>query len=195
MSIAAVHIGFNERDFLMRITIIVGLAVVIMSGCSIVGFDPQPQQYRVIPSELRAQNNFEYEIQFEGHGVQTFVCVKDKIGYYWKYVGGQGVLIRKTGMVFQTIARFEGNKFKFPDGSYANGIKIEKFINGDNPSNDIKNIRMLAESSSNTGGQLDGVKYIYRIDSKGGLPTTNCESTKLNAQNKSSYDAFFVFVK
>lgn len=63
----------------MRITIIVGLAVVIMSGCSIVGFDPQPQQYRVIPSELRAQNNFEYEIQYEGHVYRHLYALKTKL--------------------------------------------------------------------------------------------------------------------
>lgn len=133
-------------------------------------------------------------LTLQGSGVQIFRCMADSKGAYWKFEQPQAKLIDKAG---ETVAELSGpmNAFEYKDGSRIISTHIISWADAANPQVDNKYALMRAISDPGSG-EFNGVKFVQRLNPKGGMPNdTSCSAQTQGKLLKVPFSAEYVFWK
>lgn len=131
-------------------------------------------------------------LTLHGEGIQIFRCAADSRGTYWKFEQPQAKLKNKSGEV---VAELSGpmSAFDHKDGSRIISSQIIAWVDPANPQKDNKYALMRAVSDQGTK-TFEGVKYIQRLDPKGGMPSKEgCTSADVGKLQKVPFSAEYVF--
>lgn len=128
-----------------------------------------------------------------GSGIQTFRCVKDARGFFWKFENTQAALKDETG---NPAAQISGpmHAIDHLDGSRIISTRIFSWVSSSQNPGDNKNLLMEAVADDKPGA-LERVLYVQRLKSSGGIPTQECGPAQLNKFIKVPFKADYVFWK
>lgn len=153
----------------------------VLTGCASVTqlfSDPLTPENGIAVLDLTAQ------------GVQQFQCTADKQGRYWKFVSPRADLSDKSGKV---VVR-QGAEFTFrsDDGS----VLTSRIVKWDDkaPANDVRSVLFETHGHGKTG-ILTGVRFVKRIEGKGGIPLTRCSASQLGTFLQVPFTARYVFYR
>ena len=125
-----------------------------------------------------------------GSGYQQFQCTTDSKGRYWRFVSPKAELKDKSG---RTVAT-QGSEFTFqaPDGS----VLTSKIVRWDEkaPPLDVRSVLFETHGHGKTG-VLTGVRWVKRIEGKGGIPQTRCSASQLGTFLQVPFTARYVFYR
>lgn len=129
-------------------------------------------------------------LDLEGTGFQQFQCTADSKGRYWKFVSPKVELKDKTGKTLVT----QGAEFTFqaPDQS----VLTSKIVQWDEkaPPLDVRSVLFQTHGHGKTG-ILTGVRWVKRIEGKGGIPQTSCSASQLGTFLQVPFSARYVFYR
>lgn len=158
------------------------MSVLAATGCSVMD--------KLISDPVAPQEKAQKTMELQGKGTQLFQCVRDAKGLYWKFVSPQAELVNANGVL---IVR-QGADFSFfaKDGSML-AAKITRW----DESNDRNNLRDVLFTTQSRGkkGTLTGVRFVQRLDGKGGMPLTRCSPSQLGSSLSVPFSARYVFFK
>ncbi len=129
-------------------------------------------------------------LDLNGTGHQQFQCVSDAKGRYWKFISPKADLFDANGRkVLSQGAEFT---FRAPDGS----VLTSKLIRWDEKA-DPNNVRSVLFQTNGHGktGILTGVRWVKRIEGKGGIPLTRCSASQLGGFLQVPFTARYVFYR
>ena len=169
----------------------------LLGGCAATNSFLYPE----VSLQLRpGQGDPSQQLYLRGYGIQQFRCVRDDQGFYWKYLKTEATLKQisiESLISSDSIANLKAESvqvFTHQDGSVVKSTKIDKHIKG-RTENDIPLMRMSAHSNCMGTRSFDSVKYILRIDTKGGMPFISCDAANLEMLHDAPFEATYVFWK
>ncbi len=154
------------------------LLPLLLSACSTF------QEKTVTPPE-----NTRPVLQLDASGEQVFRCIHDMKGWFWHFEAPNAYLFNPiTG---QAVAK-HGYRFSFVhnDGSRIASSRITSIREGDGKN--LPDALFTVTSPANSGTFL-GVRYIQRLNAKGGIPQIKCTPARENKLYKVPFDAEFIF--
>lgn len=129
-------------------------------------------------------------LDLQGTGYQQFQCTSDSKGRYWKFVSPKAELKDQSGKVLVT----QGAEFTFqaPDKS----VLTSKIVKWDEkaPPKDIRSVLFQTHGHGKTG-ILTGVRWVKRIEGKGGIPQTRCSASQLGSLLQVPFSAHYIFYR
>ena len=133
-------------------------------------------------------------LTLQAKGFQYFRCVNDRSGYFWYFERPEANLTDSSGRNVGTIST-PMQAFDHEDGSKIVSSKIIAWANPPSSKrNPEDNLWALFKAYSDDGAKtFDGVKYVQRIDTSGGIPSKTCN--KKGALLKVPFSATYVFWK
>ena len=154
------------------------LLPLLLSACSTL------QEKTVTPPE-----NTRTVLRLDASGEQIFRCVHDMKGWFWRFEAPNAYLFNPT--TSQAVAK-HGYRFSFDhnDGSRIASSRITSIKDGDGKN--LPDALFTVTSPANSGTFL-GVRYIQRLNAKGGIPQAKCTPAREGKLNKVPFDAEFVF--
>jgi len=128
-------------------------------------------------------------LRLEGRGSQVFRCESQPAGLRWTYRLPEAELRDAQG---QLVMRHGVNlSFEHVDGSRLVGDIIDHV-----PSPSGDSLPWLLLKTSEFGeGALEGIAYVQRINTVGGMPPPSCEPGQLNQVLRVPFSADFVFFR
>ncbi len=126
-------------------------------------------------------------------GYQIFRCTVDTKGPYYRFERPEASLYDSSG---QEVAKLLGpmSAITANDGSSIISTKVKTWANSSDPQKDLI-LALLVAYPNDTPGMLNGVKYIQRLNTKGGLPQSSCQPQNAGKLLKVPFRAEFVFWK
>ena len=157
------------------------LAVVVSSGVAIAQPEPAAPPGSVIVREVQAG------------GAQVYACRANATGsYQWVLVGPKAVLVNDDGSDFGTHSA--GPTWTAVDGSSIGADGAHPLARVDRAQS--VPALLLTVTSSHGSGVLNGVRFVRRADTEGGVaPSTGCDAAHLNATAASHYSAVYTFYR
>ena len=133
--------------------------------------------------------NSKLALRLDASGEQVFRCIHDMKGWFWHFETPNAYLFNpETG---QAVAK-HGYRFSFVhnDGSKIASSRITGIAQGDG-----KNLpdALFSVTSPASHGTFLGVRYIQRLNAKGGIPQTKCTPARQGQLNKVPFEAQFIF--
>lgn len=128
--------------------------------------------------------------RLEASGEQVFRCQIDARGWFWKFETPNAYLF--DPLTNQAVAK-HGFNFTFV---HNDGSKLQTKIlatNSLNPS-DLPEA-LFTVNQSTPYGKFSQIKYIQRINTKGGIPLSKCTKEKRGQLARIPFSAEFVFYK
>ena len=109
-------------------------------------------------------------LRLEASGEQVFRCVHDMKGWFWRFEAPNAYLFNPING--QAVAK-HGYRFSFVhnDGSRIASSRITSIKEGDGKN--LPDALFTVTSPANSGAFL-GVRYIQRLNAKGGIPQVKC---------------------
>ncbi|HIU36976.1 MAG TPA: DUF3455 domain-containing protein [Candidatus Aphodousia faecigallinarum] len=128
-------------------------------------------------------------LRLDASGEQIFRCVHDMKGWFWRFETPNAYLFNPaTG---QAVAK-HGYRFSFVhnDGSKIASSRITSIKPGDG-----KNLAdaLFQVTSPANHGTFVGIRYIQRLNAKGGIPQVKCTPAREGKLNRVPFEAEFVF--
>ena len=154
------------------------LLPLLLSACSTF------QETSVTPPE-----NTRAVLRLDASGEQVFRCVHDMKGWFWRFEAPNAYLFNPV--TNQAVAK-HGYRFSFVhnDGSRITSSRISSIKKGDGKN--LPDALFTVTSAANSGTFL-GVRYIQRLNARGGIPQIKCTPARENKLYKAPFDAEFVF--
>lgn len=167
----------------------VGLAVCLcatalfFSGCSMLPGSG--------PSRITPPDNAKLAFTLKGHGLQSFQCISDKSGRYWRFIAPKASLVDEQGSQQVT----QGGDFSFlaSDGSRLTA-KISDWAPAAN-SEDLKSVLFATRSFGKRQGRLTGIRWVERSEASGGMPLTACSPSQLGMLLNVRFSATYRFYR
>ncbi len=144
-----------------------------------------------IPPTLRAPSGENLILQAHASGWQIYTCGLDAEGKpKWTLKGPEADLHDKKGKVIGH--HLVGPTWKYKDGSEVTGKAVAHV---DPPDANAIPWLLLTATGHSGKGKLVSVTSIQRLNTQGGQPpaTTECDSSKVNHEARSSYTADYYF--
>jgi hypothetical protein len=177
------------------------LAVTLLAGCATVGMPPAggpnapaaptgPTAPSLgLFSKIKVPDGQVPVLKLAARGVQVFRCEARGAESAWVFRVPEADLLDDSGKV---VGRHGANfSFEHADGSRLIG-KVQSYDEA--PSR--TDLRWLLLSTTAYGkGVLDGVTYVQRINTKGGMPPANCEAKQRNQLLRVDFSSDFVFYR
>ena len=128
-------------------------------------------------------------LRLEASGEQVFRCVHDMKGWFWRFETPNAYLFNPING--QAVAK-HGYRFSFVhnDGSRIASSRITSIKEGDGKN--LPDALFTVTSPANSGAFL-GVRYIQRLNAKGGIPQVKCTPAREGRLNKIPFEAEFIF--
>ncbi len=176
------------------------LAAAVLSGCATVGTAPAGGPAPVTPSgpsapslglfsKIKVPDGQVPVLKFAARGVQVFRCEARGNESAWVFRVPEADLFDDSGKV---VGRHGANfSFEHTDGSRLIG-KVQSY--DDAPSrNDLR--WLLFTTTSYGKGAFEGVTYVQRINTKGGMPPATCEAKQRNQLLRVDFSSDFVLYR
>jgi hypothetical protein len=131
--------------------------------------------------------------EVQAGGAQVYACRAGANGAYaWTLTGPQAVLINDEGGQFGTHSA--GPTWTATDGSSISADGAHPMMKVDRPGA-VPALLLNVKSSKGTG-VLNGVRYVRRADTEGGLPpAAGCDASHVNATTATHYSAVYTFYR
>ncbi len=129
-------------------------------------------------------------LEAQGDGVQVYVCSPKDNGLAWVFDGPAATLFNARGREIGTHGK--GPMWTLGDGS---AITAETVAKKDSPqTGSIAWLLLKVNKHFGTYGQLSGITYVRRVDTKGGgEPTDGCDSHNQGDIARMRYSATYQF--
>jgi hypothetical protein len=138
-------------------------------------------------SRIRTPDGHAPVLRLSARGVQVFRCEQRPGGPIWAFRLPEAELYDEQG---QPVARHGANfSFEHMDGSRLVGSVAAH----DEVGNDLYWLLISTKSFGN--GVLGGVRYVQRVNTKGGRPPERCSTGQLDRVLRVPFSAEFVFYK
>ena len=128
-------------------------------------------------------------LRLDASGEQIFRCARDTQGWFWHFEAPNAYLF--DPIKNQAVAK-HGYHFSFV---HNDGSKLVTRIIRYRPQTENLTEALFAVTESTSGGVFSGVKYIQRLNTRGGLPTQKCSEAKKGHVLRVPFEAQFVFYK
>lgn len=128
-------------------------------------------------------------MRLDASGEQVFRCVHDMKAWFWRFEAPNAYLFNPVNG--QAVAK-HGYRFSFVhnDGSKIASSRITSIKPGDGKN--LADALFTVTSPANRGAFL-GVRYIQRLNAKGGIPQAKCTPAREGKLNKVPFEAEFIF--
>lgn len=157
-------------------------AAALLTGCSTLIPDGTSAD---IAGTLRGKTAL-YSWSAKGHTI--FSCDYDKVGFYWRFLRAEGVLLDNNGR--QTASFGRDWIIRGRDGSVLK-TAILYVDSVDRPEN-LRNALFKTHSPS-SHGLFAQVTYVERRNAKGGMPLTRCSASQRGKILRVPFDARYIF--
>lgn len=140
-------------------------------------------------SRLKVPDGHEPALQLSARGVQIFRCERFGDAFEWRFRQPEAELFDGQG---QPAGRHGANfSFEHRDGSRLLGTVVahETAASADT-------LPWLLLSTKSYGkGALEGVSYVQRVNTRGGMPPAGCSASQANRLLRVDFTADFVFYR
>lgn len=166
--------------------------VSLLAGCAAV----QPGQPPAVApavgffSNIKVPDNVLAVARLRGVGAQVFRCERLGTGTYgWIFRLPEAQLVDATGKVVGQ----HGANFSF---THQDGSSLVGRVLGADEAPEPTDLRWLLLSAQSHGrGVFAGVTHVQRVNTRGGMPPTQCLANQLNQLLRVDFSADFVFYK
>ncbi|MEN9560678.1 MAG: hypothetical protein RLZZ502_1889 [Pseudomonadota bacterium] len=180
-------------DSVMKIFSLVWLLAVLCTACQTPGSYVSAFDQSTLPESIQVGEGYKIAYEAVGLGTVLYRCTglteEGRRRYVWQFVGPDAKLLDREGV---QVGTYTGppTYFQLKDGSgtSANGMRVS--------SNGAGNLtlQILEAHSSNGNGALTGVKFIQRINTKGGAaPANGCTVQNTGAEQKVQFQADYIY--
>lgn len=168
-------------------SIVLSVASALLAACT--SSTPAPD----VPQAVAAPAGNKPAMTLNGAGLLTYEC-RAKAGaadtFEWAFAGPDAKLTDKGGKVVGKY--YGGPTWEHSDGSKVTGKQLA--ISPASPGNIP--LQLVQASPASGSGAFNGVTYIQRVNTKGGVaPSDPCDATTLGAKKTVNYSADYVFYK
>jgi hypothetical protein len=141
-----------------------------------------------IPAKLALPKGGTLIGKYAAKGVQIYVCQAKGTAHEWGFKAPEAELVNAQGRLF--ARHYAGPTWEAPDGSKIVGKAI-----ANEPAPKASAIPWLLLSTESSGsGVLDGVRFVQRVNTSGGVgPTGACPT--VGAEQRVDYTADYIFYK
>lgn len=174
---------------LLCTTLMVGGTALIMAACS--SAPPLPKVYTQdrLPQAVMVPAGNTVALETRATGILNYECKPTATGPYgWVLVSPQANLLDRTG---KDVVAYSGPPatFKHVDGSSVIGTQIAVAPNGE-----YTLPLQLSTAQSMGSGALQGISYIQRVNTKGGIEKTKpCAALNTGEKLTLPYQADYIF--
>ncbi len=145
----------------------------------------------VIPAQIRVPNGYTPTLITHAIGEQIYQCVFIKENYSWALQAPDARLLDNKGQIVGN--HYSGPIWEYKEGSRIVGQVINKLEVNPDSSISWLLVKVIAHKGK---GMFSDIKYINRINTKGGLPpSTGCNENHLGTEKRTPYSADYVFYK
>ncbi|MEO8938328.1 MAG: DUF3455 domain-containing protein [Burkholderiaceae bacterium] len=146
-----------------------------------------------VPAAIAAPSGARLALTLKGAGLQNYECraKAEAGGYGWVFVAPEAVLRDKADAIV-------GKHYAGPTWEYGDGSKVSGKVIADVPAPQAGSIPwlLLQGTSASRSGTLDGVIYIQRTNTSGGIaPSDSCTSSTIGMKKATRYTADYLFYK
>ena len=173
-------------------------AALLLAGCVAMPAAPQPPgapaARAAAPalgffSRIKVPAGHEPALQLAARGVQIFRCERQGNAFEWRFQLPEAELFDAQG---QPVGRHGANfSFEYQDGSRLLGTVLEY----DKAATSDTLPWLLFSARSFGKGELGGVTYVQRVNTRGGMPPRTCNASQLNRLLRVDFSADFVFYR
>jgi hypothetical protein len=139
-------------------------------------------------SRIRAPDGSEPVLRLTARGVQVFRCEQRPDGPVWAFRLPEADLYNEKG---ELIVR-HGANFSF---EHSDGSRLVGTVAAHEQASDEDLLWLLLSTKSFGNGALTGVRYVQRVNTKGGMPPGRCSGAQLNRLLRVDFSADFVFYR
>ncbi|WP_308513177.1 DUF3455 domain-containing protein [uncultured Turicimonas sp.] len=166
---------------------------ICLAGCSTIGDNLSSLIPGAggVPSKLTPPTG-KPVLTLQAKGVQVFRCTVDSKGPYYRFERPDATLYEGSEKVGTLSGPMSAISYK--DGSSIISTRVSAWANPSDPKKDLV-LALLSAVPNDKPGVLEGVRYIQRLDTKGGIPQSNCSQTEAGKLLKVPFTAEFVFWK
>ena len=148
------------------------------------------KQPPTVPAILEVPAGNQLAFSASASGVQIYQCTLTATGYAWVFVAPQAVLFEGNNGVVGS--HYVGPTWETNSGSKVVGTKLQS----SSPDPSAIPWLLLGAVSTQGPGVLEGVTYIQRVSTTGGLaPTTGCDSSHVGEFVNVPYTAEYFFYR
>jgi hypothetical protein len=128
-------------------------------------------------------------LQLSAQGVQIFRCEKRDSGFVWVFRQPEAQLADANGKV---VGRHGANfSFEHNDGS-----RLVASIVANDEAPNAADLRWLLLTTRSYGkGAFEGITHVQRVNTRGGMPPSKCESGLANQILRVDFSADFIFYR
>jgi hypothetical protein len=197
-NVDSITMNFRPHSTLSRTWLALGAA--FLTACASVGPGPtasgrQDQGSTVAKpslglfSKIKAPSDSEPVLQLAGRGVQVFRCEKRDGALTWVFRQPDAELLDARG----TVVGRHGANFSFEN---VDGSRLVATITAYDDAPKPTDLRWLLMTTRSFGkGAFEGITYVQRINTTGGMPPERCEAAQLNQVLRVNFTADFVFYR
>lgn len=128
-------------------------------------------------------------LRLEASGEQIFRCARDTQGWYWKFQSPNAYLF--DPITNQAVAK-HGFNFAFV---HNDGSALSARIKSVEPKPGELSEALFVTKSNGVGGVFNGVRFVQRINTKGGMPKSRCVEAQKDKYLRIPFTAEFIFYK
>ena len=180
------------RQTSVRLSIVVAAAMTL-GACANMSLGRPPHAQASLPEAVKVPAGHMVAMEAVGAGDITYECrVKTGMAgqFEWVFVGPDAKLMDRNGM---QIGRYFGPPatWEHMDGSKLTGAQVA--VAPASNMNDIP-LQLIKASPATGNGAMQGVSYIQRIATRGGIaPSTACGAATLGQKQLVKYLADYIF--
>jgi hypothetical protein len=148
-----------------------------------------PANAQQVPKELQPPANEQFLLQVHAKGDQIYTCKVDGAQFGWTLKAPEAQLFDKDGKPLGK--HFAGPSWEANDGSRVTGKAV---ANAPSPDADSIPWLLVTVASRSGEGLLARVKFIQRVNTKGGkAPASGCDTAHSGQEYRAPYSADYVF--
>ena len=165
-----------------------GLALLLLAACASA---PAPKPSSAVPEILKVPGDLPRLLRAAARGVQIYVCqpkANDPAAFEWALKAPEADLFDESGA--KIGKHYAGPTWEHNDGSKVVGEVVQR-----SPSPTPGAILwLLLRAKANEGtGKFANVKYVQRLDTKGGVAPGGCDATAAGTETRVEYSANYDF--
>jgi len=166
-----------------------------LAGCALPGTDrsaapgaPETPSLSLF-SRIRVPDGQDAVLRLTAKGAQVFRCERDGNAYEWRFRQPDAELFDAAG---KAVAKHGANfSFEHRDGSRLLGT-----VEAHDKAPTADTLPWLLLSTKSFGkGELAGVNYVQRLETRGGMPPPACTAQEVNRLLRVEFSATFVFYR
>lgn len=172
------------------------ISFLCLAGCSTVGenlnkFVSGIGQSDAVPRKLVPPSGTPV-LTLQAKGVQVFRCTVDSQGPYYRFERPEADLYAGSEKVGTLSGPMSAISYK--DGSSLISTRVQAWAHSSDPKKDLV-LALMSAVPNDKAGELQGIHYVQRLHTKGGLPQSNCAASEAGKLLKVPFTAEYVFWK